>query len=167
MRALIKLGILLLFAACSPVNESSLNGQRANSSIDAPITPKVEFEIPTSDSAAENERRVEEHIAYLARMESTPLITSSKSVAYCQGSDSAPSDNQIEDRRLGQIAMDYFENRNLTISDNLKVLVDRKGNTAIVSFEAPREEGSLGADYTARVTIDMKSGNVIQALSGT
>lgn len=157
--------LLMVLVGCS--------GERGESSgesvFGAEEEPSAETRILTEEERAADARRIQELTALGANMEESPWVVRAQSMVY-SGSGDGLSDELAEQLRVGQIAFAYLKNINFRLNDNLKILVERRGDIATVTVENPvlrrRLWRSLTVGYTVKVTLNARTGEVISALSG-
>lgn len=71
-----------------------------------------------------------------------------------------------EQQKIVDIAYTQLNESNMTVRDGLKVLVETTDNVGVVTIEAVVPEGSVGGDFTFKITIDKNTGEVTKLLLG-
>ncbi len=78
---------------------------------------------------------------------------------------SQPADDPISDEQAVQLARQASRGK-LEIPENVTPIVERTQDHCIVTFPMKHPPGVRGADFYARVTINLQSGEVENILSG-
>lgn len=76
---------------------------------------------------------------------------------------SEPPIDEREARRLARAAVDGL----VEVDDGGPVTVERRGQHWVVEFERVNPPGVRGPDFDARVTLDARTGEVVEILGGS
>ncbi|MEZ5528153.1 MAG: hypothetical protein R3F26_11575 [Gammaproteobacteria bacterium] len=167
MRTSIYSLILIFLSACYQQDTTSEDPKVSPvEDVISEVAPKPVFRFPTEEEKAHELEVIEDHKKYLANLENTPWKTESRNIVLREGFESLSSESQREDLAIAKIALDRINQSGYAIDDNLRVLIEKNSQQAVVTFENPIQEGHLGGSYTYKVEIDRESGNVTSILLG-
>ncbi len=180
MRNTFLIPLLLMFTSCSsedgqPETLSLVQIDEVNSHR---ITEKIadaqeqiislDKDWPDPEEAAyyaKMKSEMETHLKYLQALESSPFAYHGGKVKLLIQSESL-TEVQSKQYDLVVQALDALIERKLMLEEGIKLLVEDSGEQAVVTFAANVPEGSLGPDFSAKVTFDGKTREVTGVTTG-